>query len=385
MDKHFKNMISRLRKGLLFGVLGCCLFLISGCGSTLVADSGVLLSYHTGNPDEMVAMEATEQFSSAGSDRVFLLENVALSSLEDDRMLYLKVEKDEQSKVTVTCDGEAISLENEYYPIQMEKNARITVVSEYRFFFSKESSTYTFQCTAKETAKLTNILYKVEEDDEIVEYSVSDFDKEKNEYTVERKVPYDNWEIYLCGEPQYEEFEVDYTPDWKVPVSAQKGKETTVSAKIIVTDPTGEYEKNTYTVNFTVEAAPAATPKPISTPKPTVTPKPTSTPKPTATPSPTIPVVVTPIPTVAPTPTMIPTVTPSPTVEPELIEIPNLVGLGVGYRPSEVAKTVFEKYPQLKNLSIKIQGDMEKGIVFETFPSAGSRMYPGGELVISVN
>lgn len=377
-------------RSLMFCFMAVCMaVLMSGCTTSFLVDTGIRLSYHTGKPSELVAMEAVEQFDSDMTDTAYLCNTIDRGSLGEKNTLFLQVEKNEPCKVVVTYQEKEISLQDGFYPIVVEENAPITVTSRYDLFgIWKQSSTYTISCTNREIASLSNIFYRIDED---ISMPILEFQKDITTYSI--PVPYTAQKVTLIPKASGES-ELRWNPseyETYIPIVAKEEEEVRIPVELTVVDPTGEKETTIYTVMLVVEPMPKGTDTPQKTPTPKPTKLPTATPSPTPTPSPELGYTIAPIPTVTPTPTPTVTPTPTPTKNPDRvlrgsILVPNIKGMYVGKTPSEAIQVIFEAFPEFKQLSVTpVIGPNTSGIVTGTRPAPGSVLNPGSYLEIYID
>ena len=256
-----------VRTLLLTALAVCFVCFFSGCSN----DGGPKLSYHTGNPEQTVSMEATLQEDAGSADQVYLCKDLNPELFSEEGIMYLKVDTNARSKVTVECDEIKVEAKDGFYPIKVEKNGQVVVTHEDNFLFLwKTTSTYSFHFRSQRIARLTDVSYRLDNGFDLKDVMMFDFDPSVEHHTVEKKIPNDTLELVLNCVPEDDNFEVTYSPSRRILIESEEGKELPVTVTVTVTDPGGEYLETTYTLDFTVAKtsyrSKQTTPKPSPTP-----------------------------------------------------------------------------------------------------------------------
>ncbi len=434
----WKRAISVGRMLLLYCLAVCFAGLLSGCSLDLVPNTELQLFYHTGDSAQLVPLESVKQTTEESRNNVYHCTNPDPDIFSETGVMYLQVLGNKYGEITVKCDDKVIASEDGFYPIDVEKNAKVVITNEYNFLhLYQTTTTYSFQFQMSSAAKITDISYRLDNGLKVTDYTVFDFDSDTTEYVVEKKIPYDTLELVLNCVPKDEEFELTYSPSRRILIKSEKGEEVALPVTVTVKDPNGKYTENTYTIKFIVEENPVRdlrikhTPSPSPTPEDGLEPIQTETPAPTAVPTPEVTATPVPQPTVKPTvtaiplpnpttpgwvtvpatptpppsPTLTPTPTPTPTPSPtptpfsgeKTVIVPNMIGMHVGKTGGEVAKSIFEQYPELEEMRIQIEfvpsmsnggsgivPSTLKGVVTTVVPSPGSILQTGSYVTISV-
>ena len=367
-------------------------------------NTDLVLSYTTDFDNEEKTIAFTEKIDLDFSDTAYR----SNTPLENVNSVSLKLEdaNDLQEGISTTVmvgETEIFPDENGVYVIPVTTKLTVTVTNVYfkenvftKLKFLKKlfqkSSTYTFECSPKSVAKLSEVSYSIDGGEWIP--------IDMGNATIDEGIPYTADFVRIMAEGEQEWFTIGYDPDNVIPVKAYEEFTNIIHVTLHVNDPTGEYDEGTYTVTLFVEPAPISTPTPTPTPTATPKPTPTRTPKPLATPTqnPTL----TPAETSTPTPDL-----PSPTSPRDddwesegapavfddgdwvpsngLIQVPHMGGTQLGMDIEAAAYKILREYPEFRQLVVDIKYvDGVPGSVLKTEPKGGQFVQPGDTLTIYI-